>query len=212
MNVAKFTFNDFYENTYVLYDDSGACIIVDPGCNTVTEQQNLTSFIENAGLKPTHLVNTHCHIDHVLGNAFVSKKYNLPLTSHRGEQQELSSCEVVSKMYGINYDPSPDISVFLDEGDTLNFGDTTLKIFFTPGHSSSSIVFYHEDSNQLIAGDVLFYRSIGRTDLPGGNHARLIESIKTKLLPLADETVVYPGHGESTTIGEERRLNPFLNA
>ncbi len=211
MNVARFTFNDFQENTYVLYDESKSCIIVDPGCNSSSEQKVLVDFIESNNLKPVHLVNTHCHIDHILGNAFIASKYKLKLTSHKGEQTELSAGPMVSNMYGISYDPSPDIEIFLDEGDTLSFGNISLDIYFTPGHSSSSIVFHHKDSKQLIAGDVLFQGSIGRTDLPGGNFETLINSIKSKLLVLDDNTIVYPGHGDKTTIGVEKNSNPYLS-
>jgi len=210
MHLASFTMNDFSENTYILYDETKTCVIIDPGCNTATEQKTLVDFIESNGLNPTKLVNTHCHIDHVLGNAFISEKYNLPLISHKGEQVVLNNMAGVAKMYNIPYDPSPDITEFLDEGDKLSFGETSLEVYFTPGHSPASISFFHRASKQLIAGDVLFQRSIGRTDLPGGDFDTLINSIKTKLFPLGDDVKVYSGHGPSTTIGEEKILNPFL--
>jgi glyoxylase-like metal-dependent hydrolase (beta-lactamase superfamily II) len=210
MNIASFTFNDFSENTYVLSDDTKKCCIIDPGCNSTSEQTQLSDYIESNNLTPVKLVNTHCHIDHVLGNKYVADKYNLKLTSHKGEQIVLDNMENVARMYGISYTTSPNISDFLDEGDLLQFGNTTLEVFFTPGHSPASISFFHKDSKQLIAGDVLFQGSIGRTDLPGGDHATLIQSIKEKLLPLGDDVVVYSGHGPSTTIGAEKRHNPFL--
>jgi len=210
MNIASFTFNDFSENTYVLSDDTKLCCIVDPGCNSPDEQSQLSNYIESNNLTPVRLVNTHCHIDHVLGNKYVADKYKLKLISHKGEQVVLDNMENVARMYGISYIPSPDISEFLDEGDLLEFGDTKLEVLFTPGHSPASISFFHIASKQLIAGDVLFQGSIGRTDLLGGNHATLIESIKQKLMPLGDEVVVYSGHGPSTTIGAEKKHNPFL--
>lgn len=210
MDIAIFTFNPFSENTYVLYDDSKDCIIIDPGCSTVEEQEQLTDFIAQQMLVPVHLVNTHCHIDHVLGNKFISERYGLPLTSHRGEQVVLDAQPTVSQMYGIPYDPSPAITKFLDQGDELTFGNTTLKVLHTPGHSPDSISLYSHDTLQLIAGDVLFDGSIGRTDLPGGDFKTLITSIKEKFLVLDDKVVVYSGHGEMTTIGKERRSNPFL--
>ena len=148
--------------------------------------------------------------DHVLGNKYVADKYKLKLISHKGEQIVLDNMENVARMYGISYIPSPDIAEFLDEGDLLEFGDTKLEVLFTPGHSPASISFFHKASKQLIAGDVLFQGSIGRTDLPGGDHATLIESIKQKLMPLGDDVVVYSGHGPSTTIGAEKQHNPFL--
>jgi len=210
MVVSSFTMNGFAENTFVLYDDSKECVIIDPGCNNAEERQLLVDFIESNELKPVKLVNTHCHIDHVLGNDFISKKYNLPLISHKGEQVVLDNMETAARIYNIPYDLSPDITVFIDEGEFLKFGNTSLEIYFAPGHSPAHIVLFHRETNQLIAGDVLFQRSIGRTDLPGGDYDTLIKSIKTKLLPLGDDVKVYCGHGPSTTIGEERLLNPFL--
>ena len=210
MDIAVFTFNPFSENTYVLYDDTKNCVIIDPGCNTKDEVKLLTEFIEHKDLKPVHLLNTHCHIDHVLGNKKVSEKYNLPLTSHKGEIIVLEAQPMVSQMYDIPYDPSPEITVFVDENDELKFGNTTLKVLFTPGHSPASISFYNDVTKQLIAGDVLFNGSIGRTDLPGGDFDTLIASIRTKFLVLEDKVKVYPGHGDITSIGKERRSNPFL--
>lgn len=210
MEIKSFTFNDFYENTFVCYDDSKECIIIDPGCNNSEEQQRLVDFISDNKLKPTKLVNTHCHIDHVLGNAFVAEKYNLKLEAHEGEKVVLDNMVMMAKMYQIPYDPSPEIEVFLEEGEMLSFGNTNLEIYFTPGHSPASVSFFHRESQQLIAGDVLFKGSIGRTDLPGGHFDTLISNIKNKFFPLGDDVIVYSGHGPVTTIGEERRTNPFL--
>jgi len=183
---------------------------VDPGCNTPEERAQLTSYVTEAGLKPVHLLNTHCHIDHVLGNKYMADTYGLSLLSHRGEQMVLDNMIQLASMYGVPYEPSPPISQFVEEGDVVRFGDTTLKVLFTPGHSPASICFYHEASQQLIGGDVLFQGSIGRTDLPGGNLQTLLSSIKDKLYPLGDEVSVYSGHGPVTSIGIERRTNPFL--
>ena len=210
MNVASFVFSAWAENTYILYDDSKECCIVDPGCNDDSERQTLVEFIESNGLKPVKLVNTHCHIDHILGNKYVSEKYDLPLVAHRGEKVVLDNMVSVAVMYGTHYDKSPDISEFLDEGEYLSFGNTKLEVYFTPGHSPASISFFHRETKQLIAGDVLFKGSIGRTDLPGGDYDTLIASIKDKFYPLGDEVVVYNGHGPTTNLGEERRSNPFL--
>lgn len=210
MHLAQFTFNPFGENTYVLYDDSKECMIIDPGCSDTAERSTLDEFITSEGLKPVILFNTHCHIDHVLGNAYVSEKYNLELMSHREEKQVLDMQPMVSNMYGIPYDPSPAITLFKDDGDSITFGETTLKVLFTPGHSPASISLYHEESKTLIAGDVLFQRSIGRTDLPGGDMDTLLNSIRTKFFTLPEDVRVYPGHGPHTTIGEEKRENPFL--
>ena len=210
MKVHTFTFSSWQENTYILYDDTKQCIIIDPGCSTEHERTQLVSFIEEHNLTPVKLVNTHCHIDHVLGNKFVAEKYNLELTSHKGEQFILDNMVQVAAAYNIHYEPGPSIKQFLDEGDLLRFGKTELVVYFTPGHSPASISFYHEPSKQLIAGDVLFLGSIGRTDLPGGNMETLLSSIRTKFFPLPDDVIVYSGHGPTTTIGAEKRSNPFL--
>jgi glyoxylase-like metal-dependent hydrolase (beta-lactamase superfamily II) len=147
-----------------------------------------------------------------LGNKFVADKFNLPLTSHKGESVVLAMQPQINSMYGVSYDPSPEITVFLDEGDTVDFGNTTLKVYFTPGHSPASISFYNEEEGIVIGGDVLFQGSIGRTDLPGGDFDTLAKSIKEKLYVLPDDIVVYSGHGPSTTIGVEKRTNPFVKA
>ena len=209
--VAKFTFNPFQENTYILYDDSKECIIIDPGCYHEEEKTELIAFIEKEGLQPVRLINTHCHIDHVFGNLFISKKYHLPLEIHEGELPVLNTVPQVAMMYGIPFsDPIPEVEKFIKEGDLITFGNTSLMSIFTPGHSPASLSFYCKASKFIIAGDVLFHGSIGRTDLPGGNYNTLISSIKDNLFPLGDDIEVYPGHGPKTTIGYEKSSNPFL--
>lgn len=210
LQVKSFTFNDFYENTYLLFDETKECVIIDPGCNNEHEKSILSNFITENELTPIHLLNTHCHIDHILGNKYVADTYGLTLVSHKGEIPVLEFGSQTAAMYHIPYEKSPNIEIFVDEGDVISFGNTTLDIIFTPGHSPASISFYHKESNILIAGDVLFQGSIGRTDLPGGNFEVLIRMIKSKFLTLPDETIVYPGHGEHTNIGIEKRTNPFL--
>jgi glyoxylase-like metal-dependent hydrolase (beta-lactamase superfamily II) len=210
MTVKSFTFNEFQENTYILYDETKECIIIDPGCNSLHEQNQIKSFIETQGLKPKHLINTHCHIDHILGNKYISELYHLKLTAHKKETSVLQFGIQTALMYQIKYDISPEIEIFIDEGDSISFGQTVLKVLFTPGHSPASISLVNEDEKILIAGDVLFQGSIGRTDLPGGNFETLTRVIKSKFFTLNDETIVYSGHGDSTTIGIERRTNPFF--
>lgn len=210
MQVVTFTFNDFAENTYVLYDESGNCAIVDPGCHKHSEQQELVNFIAQNNLTPTHLMNTHCHIDHVLGNAFVAKKYGIPLYLHKDELITYNDTGRWGQFFGLVIEEIPDHQIFIDESSDITFGNSALKVLFTPGHSIASVSFYHSSSKQLISGDVLFYQSIGRTDLPGGNHATLIASIKNKLFALPDDTIVYSGHGPATSIGFEKKHNPFL--
>ena len=210
LQIQKFTFNPFQENTYILYDDTSECVIIDPGMYTSSEELELVSFIERKDLQPVRLINTHCHLDHVFGNGFIKKTFHLKLEIHKGELPVLKAASVAGKMYGIPFAGSPEPESFLDEDDTIVFGDQILKIIFTPGHSPASISLYHEESMNLICGDVLFFESIGRTDLPGGSFKVLEASIKEKLFPLGDKVKVHPGHGPSTTIGYEKMNNPFL--
>lgn len=210
--VLSLTFNAVAENTYVVFDnDTREAIIFDPGCFTNAEEAELAKAIADHQLKPVKLINTHCHFDHVFGNAFVKSTYGLELGIHELEKDILQAAPVVVNMYGMPpMTPSPPADYFIAEGDTVTLGDAAFQVLFCPGHSPGSLCFHNAAENYLIAGDVLFDGSIGRTDLPGGDHQTLIGSIMTKLLPLPDETVVWPGHGGKTTIGKERASNPFL--
>lgn len=208
--IESMTFNAFQENSFVVYNDEKEAIVFDPGCSNATEQSTLSSYIERNKLKVVRLVNTHCHIDHVLGNKYVAEKYGVKLEASSLEKSTLESGVMVSNMYGIPYDPSPEISIFIEEGDDFKLGAEEFKVLLCPGHSPGSLCFYHAESKSLIGGDVLFQNSIGRTDLPGGDYNTLINVIKEKLFKLPDDTAVYSGHGPSTTIGFEKRTNPFL--
>lgn len=210
--VFMLTFNPFQENTYVVYEtESQEAIIFDPGCLSQQEEQQLQAAIAERGLKPVKLINTHCHLDHVFGNRFVADTYELELGIHPLEQMLLERAPAIGQAYGIPpMKPSPAPAYFLEEGQQLQLGDATFDILLTPGHSPGSLCFYNAKEAYCIVGDVLFNGSIGRTDLPGGDYDALIGSILAKLLRLPNETIVYPGHGPSTTIGEERRSNPFL--
>ena len=211
MKIKSFAFNPFQENTYVVYDETKDCIIIDPGCYTEKERTKLRKFITSKRLKPVKLINTHCHIDHVLGNKFASELWNLELYMHKEDLPLLENAGNIGKMYGFeDYEGSPYPKHFLAQNDTLTFGDSSFKILFTPGHAPGHICLYSQENNLVISGDVLFKGSIGRTDLPGGDYDTLIESIKTKLLPLDENTIVYCGHGTSTSIGKEKMSNPFL--
>lgn len=212
IHIQSFTFNPFSENTYLLYDeDSLEAAIIDPGCYEPEEQEELKSFIEQKGLTPTLLLNTHCHIDHVLGNWFVKKTWGLPLQIHPIEEQGLRAVPTYAPMYGFSrYQPTePD--QWLEEGQKLSLGKSQLEVLFVPGHAPGHVVFWQTEQKFCINGDCLFAGSIGRTDLPGGNHATLIRSIREKLLTLPEDTKVYCGHGPATTIGQEKKSNPFLN-
>jgi hydroxyacylglutathione hydrolase len=209
--VECFTFNPFQENTYVVYDETGECVIFDPGCSNKQEETHLLTFLQEKKLRPVRLINTHCHIDHILGNAFVADQFDLGLEIHSGEEEVLNQGPVVADMYGIAYsNHSPAPSRFIEEGSVIEFGATKLKALFTPGHSPASLSFYCAEDAFLIAGDVLFFQSIGRTDLPGGDFDTLSKSIKSELYVLPDEVVVYPGHGPKTRIGYEKMNNPFV--
>ena len=211
IQVRAFTFNAFQENMYLLIDPATkACIVIDPGCNNPEEDRTLLDYITEQNLTPVRLINTHCHIDHVLGNHLIADRYGLQLEAHKGEVPVLASNQQVSSMYGIPYTESPKIASYLDGGDTFEFGGEKVDILYTPGHSPASICLSIPSQKILIGGDVLFNGSIGRTDLPGGNFDTLIHSIKSRLWPLSDDTVVYSGHGPSTTIGREKATNPFL--
>lgn len=210
MNLKKFTFNPFQENTYLIWDDEKNCAIIDPGCSDEHERSELVGFIETEKLKPVKLLNTHCHVDHVLGNKFLADKYDLGLEMHKLDLPVLNAVPSYGASYGFNTGPMVEPSVFLEAGETIHVGSLELKILFVPGHSPGSICFYHETTKQVISGDALFYGSIGRTDLPGGNHAQLIAAIKSELLTLPEDVQVHSGHGPSTNIGFEKANNPFL--
>lgn len=211
LSIKKFTFNAFQENTYLLYDESKSAVIIDPGCSNATEERELINFIDNEGLTIVHLINTHCHVDHVLGLNFIADKFNISAQFHELDLPVLEAVPNYATMYGFNVMPFSGKKQFLNEGDQVIFGSTTLDILFVPGHAPGHIVFVDHSEKVVIGGDVLFYSSIGRTDLPGGDHETLIDSIKSKLFPLGDDYTVYPGHGPKTTIGFERINNPFLN-
>lgn len=210
MRIQTFTFNPFEENTYVISDESKECVIIDPGCYTREEKREIQQYIENEGLIPVKILLTHAHIDHVLGNNFLTGKYNIPIQMSFIETDMMQAAVEYGKMWGIAVEPSPSPQIGVSEPEEVTFGKTKLKAFFTPGHSPGSFSYLHTESKNLFSGDVLFMQSIGRTDLPGGDYQTLINSITEKLLVLDDDIVVYPGHGPATTIGAERRMNPFL--
>jgi hydroxyacylglutathione hydrolase len=208
--IQAFPNNPYQENTYLLYDGSGECAIIDPGMYTAAEQNAVVNFITQHQLKPVLLLNTHCHIDHVLGNKFVFDQYGLKPQFHEGEMVVLEAMPVWAQQSGIRYELSPLPDTYLPESGTISFGNTTLELIFAPGHSPAHLCFYSQADQILVGGDVLFRGSIGRTDLPGGNHTQLINNIQQKLFVLPDDCTVYPGHGPETTIGFEKTTNPFF--
>ena len=210
LHIHHFTFNPFQENTWLIWADNLDCLIFDPGCYTSSEKLEFMKFIDDKGLKPKRLLNTHCHIDHVLGNPFVHKTYGLSPEIHSKDMSLLKAVEQYGQVWGINSEPQPEPICSLDALEDITIGGETLKLLFTPGHAPGEVSFYAPDSGFVIAGDVLFQGSIGRTDLPGGDLDTLIASIRNELLVLPDSTEVHCGHGPSTTIGQERRYNPYL--
>lgn len=209
IQIQNFVFNPFMENTYIVYDETKEALIIDPGCYENEERKELDDFISENGLKITELINTHCHIDHVFGNAYVKKKYGLKLKIHKEDEATLRSVEVYAPAYGFQNYQTSQADVFFEEGDIVSFGNSELEVLFTPGHAPGHVVLFNKEEKVCIGGDVLFDGSIGRTDLPGGDYDTLISSIKDKLFLLPDDVVVYPGHGGVTTIKKEKESNPF---
>ena len=210
IEIKTFVFNPFQENTYLVSDSSGKCILIDPGCHFEEEQQQLVSYIKNQQLTPELIVQTHGHIDHVLGINFLKDYYQIPALMHPDDLTVLRSSKDFGKMVGLDIEQPSDPEKHTDDNETLEFGESRFQILHVPGHSPGSTALYHQQEGIVFSGDVLFRRGIGRTDLLGGDYTTLVESIQNKLFTLPDETIVYPGHGESTTIGDEKKHNPVL--
>ncbi len=209
LHIAKFTFNPFQENTYVVHNGQDA-ILIDPGCWNVPEQQELENYLKDNALKLVRLVLTHGHIDHILGCSWTHDRFGLLPEIHQKDLPTLHSGVMAARMYGIPYDTSPEPEKFIAEGDTLSLGQDKMKVLFVPGHAPGHIALHCAEQQFVISGDVLFKQSIGRTDLPGGDSNTLLRSIREQLFILGDAVKVYCGHGPETTIGEEKRSNPFL--
>ena len=209
MHIKKFTFNPFQENTYVLHE-AGEGIIIDPGCSDKNEQRELETWLDTNGILPSRILLTHAHVDHVMGCAWLHKRYGLLPELHRADLLLLQNAPIAGSMFGIDCEPVPGHKGFLEEGEVIRLGKEHLDVLCVPGHAPGHIAFYSPSEKFILSGDVLFHRSIGRTDLPGGDMETLLESIRTKLYPLGDDITVYSGHGPETTIGEERRMNPFV--
>jgi glyoxylase-like metal-dependent hydrolase (beta-lactamase superfamily II) len=208
-NVAKFTFNPFQENTYVVHNGSEA-ILIDPGCWNSSEEHELETYLSENALKPVRLVLTHAHIDHVLGCAWTADRYGLRPVMHADDVPLLNMAPRQGELYGVPCAPSPAPVSFLKAGDAIRLGTDELQVIHVPGHSPGHIALYCAAQHFVLSGDVLFMNSIGRTDLPGGDTDTLLKSIREGLFPLGDEVTVYSGHGPETTIGREKRSNPFL--
>ena len=208
--VKRFIFNPIQENTYVVYDGKDACAVIDPGCYFAEEKQSLAYWLKESHLHPNFLLNTHCHLDHVFGNKWVAEQYLLELQMGEKELWTFRFAPESGMRWSMPFENYSGNIIFLKEGDTIQLGSDKLEVFFTPGHSVGHIVFYNRKQGFVIGGDLLFRLSVGRSDLPGGDAGLLLDSIRNKLMTLPDDTIVYPGHGEPTTIGFERENNPFL--
>ncbi len=208
--IKSFVFSPIQENTYVLYNDKDACLIIDPGCYFGNERRELQQFINEEKLVPEILLNTHCHLDHVFGNKFIHDEYGLTLHIHEKEKIVLDFAAEAGLRWNMPFENYRGEIIYLKEGDKIKLCEDELEVLFTPGHSPGSISFYCEAQKFVISGDVLFKSGIGRTDLPGGDINVLIESINKKLFSLPDDVIVYSGHGLPTTIGFEKKNNPFL--
>ncbi|MBN1339766.1 MAG: MBL fold metallo-hydrolase [Bacteroidales bacterium] len=210
ITVEKLVFNPFQENTYIVYDETKECIVVDPGCYDSYEEGQLHRFISSFDLKPVCLINTHCHIDHILGNNFIVNKYDLQQCIHKAGLNFLRDAHNHAKIYGIHPDPVNGPVRFLEDGDLVEFGQSSLQVLYTPGHADGSVCLLSKNDRFVITGDVLFRDSIGRTDFPTGDFDLLMQSIHDKLFVLDDDFTVYPGHGPETSIGYEKVNNPFI--
>ena len=211
MKIKKFTFNPWQENSFAIYDETGECALIDLGCISDDDHDELSDFIESNNLTVKYIINTHLHIDHVLGNYYAKKTYDVPILAHENDEFLLENAPTYAEQIGFKLDsPPPKVDKYIDEGDLVEFGNCKLKIIHVPGHTPGSVLLHCAEEKILFSGDVLFYESIGRTDLIYGNHSALIKGITSKVLTLPDETKVYPGHGPDTTITHEKCNNPFL--
>jgi glyoxylase-like metal-dependent hydrolase (beta-lactamase superfamily II) len=210
LQIKCFCFNAFQENTYVLYNEKKEAIIIDPGCYFSVEKMQLKNWITEQGLKPTLFLNTHCHLDHVFGNNFISETYELPVHIHANEQIVLDRLPEAAAKWGVPTEPYIGDIKYIEQNEIIPFGEDTFKVLVTPGHSPGSVCFYHAQQDFIIGGDLIFLDGVGRTDLPGSNPLDLIKSIREQILPLPDTLTIYSGHGPETTLGREKRHNPYI--
>lgn len=211
MKYEIFVNNPWQENTVILYDETGEAAVIDCGCFTEGEKERVRGFLQKQALKPVLLLNTHLHPDHVMGNGFMKQEYGLEAKASQADEFLLESAADYAAQLGLRgMTPPPPLGGYLRDGDRVQFGHTELQVIAVGGHSPGGLCFYSEADRLLVAGDVLFARSVGRSDLPGGNWQELITGIREKLLVLPEDVKVIPGHGENTQIGVEKRENPFL--
>jgi glyoxylase-like metal-dependent hydrolase (beta-lactamase superfamily II) len=210
LTIHSFCFNAFQENTYIIYNKEQEAIIIDPGCYLKHEQAQLENFISENELTPILLLNTHCHLDHVFGNNFVSEKYGLTALFHQKEQAVIDRLPEGGARWGVPTEAYQGKVQYIQQDELIQFGNDTFKVLETPGHSPGSVCFYNEAQDFLIGGDLIFKDGVGRTDLPGSNPLDLIKSIQTQIFPLPDSMTIYSGHGPATTWGREKKANPYI--
>ena len=211
MTIKTFTFNPIQENTYLVYDETNEAVVIDAGCASDIEKRALKNYIDDNDLTLKRVINTHLHFDHQFGNKFLYDTYGILPEACKEDEYLLEEVVAQVRSFGLDIkEEAQPLGGYLTENQIIKFGNTSFVTYLVPGHSPGSVAFYDEKDGVLFAGDVLFRGSIGRTDLPQGDYGTLIESITNKLLPLPDSTVVYSGHGPSTTIGFEKKNNPFL--
>ena len=210
ITIKTFVFNILNTNTYIVFDETKECAIIDAACQEYQEKESLVNFIESNKLKPVKLLNTHCHVDHILGNPFVIEKFNISYEAHPAGKLFWEMAKEFGSVFNLKVDRVIKPAKFLYDGEIIKFGNSELLVLYTPGHADGSVCFLNKEQKFVITGDTLFRESIGRTDLPTANYDLLIKSIKNKLLILDDEYIVYPGHGPATTIGYEKMNNAFL--
>jgi hydroxyacylglutathione hydrolase len=211
IEIKIFVYNAFQENTFILYDETGEALLIDAGCNSQAEVNNFTDFIKDNNLIPVELLSTHGHIDHILGNRFLKMKFKIPYRAHLDDLFLIENAVEHGTIFGLEIEKPPLPDQYLSDNELIHFGNSTLEVIHLPGHSPGGVGLYCKQQNFIVVGDVLFKGSIGRTDLPGGDYNQLIDRIKSRLLVLPENTIVYPGHGPYTTIGAEKQSNPFLN-
>jgi glyoxylase-like metal-dependent hydrolase (beta-lactamase superfamily II) len=211
MQVYKLTYNPFQENMYVISDEHKNCVIIDPGCYFREEEKHLLDFLKEYQLKPVALLNTHAHLDHIMGNQFVKQHFDIDLYLHPDDKPTFAMAEKSAQLYGLDqFKTSPEPDKWLEDGQKLQFGEISFEVILGPGHAPGHVAFYNAENKFVINGDILFQGSYGRVDLPGGNMAQLKKTITERMFTLPDDTVVYTGHGGETTIGAEKQSNPIL--
>lgn len=210
LKLKHFVVNDFGVNAFVIYDETGDAVIIDGAVNSEYEISKLFDFINNTGLDLKYILNTHGHLDHICGNSYLKSQYNIPILMNSNDNFLVETAMSQAAMYGFRMEMPPKADRTINEEDIIKFGNSELIAIHVPGHSPGSIAFYNPESNVVFTGDALFAGSIGRTDLPGGNHQQLLNSISEKLFVLPADTLVFPGHGPQTSIREEKKHNPFF--